>query len=310
MKLKTLLHKHDQYSQLKSALRNNLGDGFLIRHNPIYRNIRQHSLKLGFRFTPKRFHDYDVLPLTQLPIILSKQTVPYADNVRPLRDIERSNPGIFDFSDVPMIRPNQVFHESAHGIASVIVSDYLKPSRELNNRERVLRILIQEAFANACESFSNLYSTTAIHDEFLFKNSYIMEEVHERTLLKESVRILGTHRTFEWVMLSFLYANFIATNHALKNFRRALKLILGDSPEELKKLSKHDIRILKSLFKIGFGLDQDFTVFTNGFIFKSMGMKEPLAELLAFDFLTYFEEDARYQECLRTFSKIATRATS
>lgn len=298
MKLKTLLETHRKYSKTKDCLRKNFGDGYLLAHNPIYRSIRRQAIEYGFKFTSKRFGDYDVLALTQLPKILSQKMIPYSDNLRPLLEIEKQDPGTFAFSDIPAIRPNQVFHESAHGVGYSLVQKHLKPSRSIPARDRLLQLLLQEAFSNACESFSNVYSTNSLHDEFLYKNSYIMEESHERAILKAAIRKIGADRCFELLLLSFLYANFIAMSSGLKNIRRILRFVFRAHATQLARLKKSEIALLKDLFKIGFGLDQDFTIFTNGFIFKQLGFKEPLAKLLAFDFLSHLEEDERYQACL------------
>ena len=304
MKLKALLREHSKYSRAPGALSGALGDGYLLAKNPVYRNVRRATLRAGYRFSSKRFHDYDVLALTQLPKILKSKTLPYYDNANALIEVEKRFPNRFLYGDVPAIKANTAFHESAHAWAHEIVKKVLPTRKNTTPREQVLTLLVQEAFANACESFSNFYAKNQTHNEFLYKNSYIMEDDIKRSLIRSSVRILGKRRAFELLFFSFLYANFISTNRALKNSDRVLELIFRERPRERMKLKSADRKTLRNALKIGFDLDQDFTIFTSGFIFQTLGLDRDLSKLLAFDFLTYFEMDPRYCACLGEMSKM------
>ena len=62
MKLARLLETHDQFA---SSVADNLGDGYLVRHNRIYGLIRAEVLKLGFRFSTAPDAFYEALPLSQ-----------------------------------------------------------------------------------------------------------------------------------------------------------------------------------------------------------------------------------------------------
>ena len=296
MKLKALIENHDAYSS-KAGLKDNLGDGYLLKMNPVYSKIRTSALALGFQFTTGRFFDYETLPLTQLPKILSKRRIPYQDNVHPLREIEKGAPRTFFLNEIPPFKANYLFHEAAHAVAHPHISKIkIKPGNKIFREQSLaLHALLEESFANACESLANIYSTTEIHDEFLYKNSYIMEEARERAALKKAVDFFGKRAVFEVLMLSFLHANFLKTKNTAELFSRVLAIVFGKIPKN------HNV--LKTVFKTGLDLDPEFTVFTNAFCLRLLGIKTRLPELFQYDFLHAFERDALYLSLLKDLSK-------
>ena len=305
MLLKNILKTHEQYST-KNSLKENLGDGFLLQENLIYKRTRTLAFKAGVTFTHQRFFDYDALALTQLPKILEKKTVPYCNNVNPLREIEEKAPGVFIWSEIPPLRANYLLHESAHVIARQLRLKYIKKtpketlrlSAQKKNQELTLCTLLEEAFANATESLANVYATTDLHDEFLFKNSYIMEKAPERKHLSWMVKRIGDEAAFRLSFFSFLYSNFVKTNSAMDDFDRVLDLVfLHDLPAR-RNLKTPDLKQLKQAFRVGLELDPAFTIFTNAFCLRLMGIKTEFFDLLNFDFLSYFEKDERYQKLL------------
>ena len=72
MKLKKILGVHEEHTR-SGTLHNSLGDGYLVTHNPVYRRVREAVVAMGYEFSSERFHDYEVMALTQLPIILKKK---------------------------------------------------------------------------------------------------------------------------------------------------------------------------------------------------------------------------------------------
>lgn len=286
--VKNILHEHDR-STFKESLKNNLGDGYLLEHNPVYRAVRIAALRARFSFSDERFHDYDVLPLTQLPRILKSKVIPYIDNVRALREIEGVSPGSFTLAEVPALRANRIFHESAHAAAHTILSKYIRDKGK-NDLERAFRILLQEAFANAVESLANVYANNRVHNEFLYKNSYIMEKPTTRKTIGESISALGVELTFVVLVFSFLYANFLQTKKAKKEFPALLKLLtVNASPKAASKLKK--------VFSTGLDLDPEFTMFTNRFCLKLAGLKVTPDKLTNTSLLNWFK-DSSYVECI------------
>ena len=300
MKLKQLLKIHDRYASTGS-LKGNLGDGYLVRHNRMYRSIRVAAVKAGFRFRNDRFYDYDVLALTQLPKIISKKIIPYGNNVRPLRQIEKSAPGVFDLAQVPPLTANYVLHESAHGVGNQIRMATVGKRKDEN--EKVLCILLEEAFANACESFFSLFATAAVHNLFLMKNSYIVESLETRVQIQKTLKIIDEMAVFRLVIFSYLHANFLKTKISDPAFRRALKIAIQDHAVS-HALTQGEVSQLKRVFEGGFDLDPAFTVRTNSFCLRLMGLKRPLQQLLDFDFMKYFETDPTYQGCIKKMSEV------
>lgn len=273
-RLKAILAEHKKYRP-RHSLPGSLGDGFLLEHNPVFRAIREESLRAGFRFSPKRFHDYDVLPLTQLPRILRARVVPYRDNVRPLVEVERRAPGALDWDQIPKLRPNHVFHESAHGLARAITKRHL--GRVRGERDTALQLLLEESFANAVESLANAYADSPMHNEFLYKNSYIMEKPATREKLRRALARHPVETVLKTLILSFLHANLVQTHDAARAWTRVKPL-----------LPREGLAELRPVFRIGFDLDPRFTLFTNAFCLRLEGIQTELLELLDFDFVGYF----------------------
>ena len=305
MKLNELLRLHDRYSS-PIGLRDNLGDVYLLKMNPIYRNIREASLRAKFKFSSARFGDYDALALTQLPKILADRKIPYLNNVSPLRDIEKKAPGVFALATIPPLKGNQIFHESAHAVAHAIILKTLPNSKKTGiarERELAQRVLLEESFANSCESIANAYSTDEAHDEFLFKNSYVMESPSFRKILNQSIATFGFEPVFRLMILSFLHSNFLKTNDIEKNLIRSIRLAFAHDEEGLQKLSDKKIKWLTQIFKGGLDLDTDFTQFTNRFCLRLLGIKTDLPKLFSFDFLGQFEASPSLSLCLDTLTQ-------
>jgi hypothetical protein len=318
MLLREILSTHQQHSRAP-ALSKNLGDGFLLAHNPVFRNIRQALVKAGFKVTSRRFHDYDALSLTQLPKILKEKTIPYLDNVTPLKEIEKLAPGAFGFDEVPPLKANYIFHEGAHAVAHQLKPRALaltlskksslakKNSRVTELRRQqivILNSLLEESFSNTCECLANLDANSEIHDEFLFKNSYIMEKPKDRVLLHAAENTLGRPALFRLMLVAYLHSNFIKTNTALENFDRVLKWVFLPNPAARKKLKPAQISQLKKTFQIGLNLDPGFTNFTNAFCFRLMGIEENIYDFLAFDFLEHLEQGRHYQAWIKSLTDV------
>ncbi len=306
MKLKEILQQHQKFKH-PWALKRHFGDSYLLHHNPIYLNVRKMARLLGFKFQSERFFDYEVMALTQLPKILAKKTIPYSNTVRPLLEIERRAPGVFNWSDVPPLKANYVLHESAHGIGNTIRRATHKKSRSKNkltqDREATLGILFEESFANACESVASLYATDPVHQEFFQKNAYVIEYQEAVADLKAVIQLLGPEPMFKLTLLSFLHSNFLSDPKSLSDFKRMLKVALKGSPPLKSELSPAQIQRLRKTFQGKFELDPAFTVETNRFCLRLMGIRSPLVDVLSFDFMSYFENAPEYLHCLHLMTK-------
>lgn len=300
MKLKDLLKIHDSESS-QLSLADNLGDGYLIDANLIYRSIREAAVRADFKFSNKRFYDYDTLSLTQLPKILEARIIPYRNNVNPIRAIEKKAPGKFSLSEIPPLNSNHLFHESAHAIAHDLIAKTLgnKARVALTSEARlVLHTFLEEAFANATECLANIYSTNDVHDEFLFKNSYIMEDVPIRKTVRLAVEAWGVENTFKVLFFSFLHANYLQIKDTHRSLERVANLIFRETPKKTA--------LLKRVFRIGLDLDPEFTIFTNSFCLKLAGVKNLEKSLAHANFLSAFEKNSAYRLLLNQLVEVLT----
>ena len=311
MRLKDILDAHKKH-QVRNALKLNLGDAYLLKTNTIFRNIRNAALELGYRFTEKRFFDYDVLPLTQLPKILKTKTIPYCDNVTCLKEIDRLAPDAFEWQEVPPLKANYVLHESAHGVARELRLIYFKkekaPKKAVLSATQtlVMQALVEESFSNAVECMANLYSASRLEDELFFKNAYINEKAPARAALKKAVDLIGFEAAFRFIVLAFLHANFLKNNVALESFDRILNIVFIHNPEGVPKFSAKNQKALKDAFKVGLDLDPGFTIFTNSFCFRLRGLEDSLFDLTCFDCLKPFEVDHRYSTWLSVMGAVVS----
>jgi hypothetical protein len=306
MKISALLSIHDRY-QPKNSVKNNLGDGYLLTYNPIYKKIREGALQQNFKFTSDRLEDYDSFPLAELPNILSKKKIPYVDNVRPLREIEKKIPRQFSLADIAPLKGNQIFHEAAHAIAHTLIKKHLPlpKSKGLQfERSLAFRVLLEESFANACESIANSYATDAIHDEFLFKNSYVMESEAFRKTLRKAISDLGFSFIFRLMLLSFLHANFLKTQSVEQNLIRSLRVAGTSKSEMFPNLTDTAIKQCSKIFRAGLDLDPEFTEFTNRFCLRLIGIQANLQKLFQFDVLANFEKNPQALACLDALTKV------
>ena len=308
--LRELLKAHNQHSG-RDALKNNFGDGYLLCHNRIYRGVRKALKKAGFRLSSTRFGDYETLPLSQLPAILRDRVIPYSDNVSPLRAIEKLAPGAFTWTEVPPLKSNTLLHESAHGVARAFREQVFGPAPKLplsravsekKKREVILGALMEESFANTCECLSNLDAHDRIHDEFLHKNSYIMESPRDRAVLREARELLGDRVLFRLLWVSYLHSNFLKVKWDGDLAGRALRFAgVG---------SRARASVVRGVIRIGLNLDPAFTQFTGSFCFRLMGIRGGIFEFLDFDFMAMLEDEPRYGKWLDALSGVVVESGS
>ncbi len=337
MKIRKILNEHQRH-QPEGSLADNLGDGYLMNHNPVFKNIRQAAMKAGIRFSSTRFHEYDVLPLIQLPKILEEKTVPYLPNVKPLIEIESVMPDQFQIYEAPPLRANYVMHESAHVLARILRVKILGemslvPSskntvptsggaRVQSERQLALGIMMEEAFANAAETLLSLAATNAIHDEFVMKNAYVHEQPEMRGRLRAAVAKLGFDPVFKVVFYSFLHSNLLKRKISPKDLDRVFRLALGGKTQSKNAVSSTsnqkgatvpgaassiDQKLQKDLREIfhgGFDLDPMFTGLTSSFCLRFMGMKTPLQNLFDFDFMARVESSPAHLQLVNAYSAL------
>ncbi len=253
-----------------TSLSKNLGDGFLYRHNPLFRNVRQLFLELGYRFTTEDFCHYQTFPLISLPAILKAKRVPYFDNYSAVAQIERTSPGMPDMGLWP--NANHLMHESCHCIADAIFEG-LSGSKHI-----ILRSFLCESLANTAESFAGIYAQNKIHRIFYNLNSYqyIAKNNPQAVTINRAIIAVGPANTFKTLFFSFVYANFLYKRVDENDFRNVIDL-----------LQINAAKTLRPVFRIGVShLDFRFRVETSGFYFRYFhGLHRSIFALTQFDFI-------------------------
>jgi len=269
--LEEVIKAHKSHAHFTS-LSKNLGDGFLYRHNPLFRNVRQLFLELGYRFTTEDFCQYRTFPLITLPAILKAKRVPYFDTYSGLAQIERASPGMFDMDTVLWPNANYLMHESCHCIADAIFEG-LSGSKRI-----VLRSFLCESLANAAESFARIHAQNEIHRIFYNLNSYqrIAKNDPQAVTINRAIIAVGPVNTFKTLFFSFVYANFLYKRVNENDFRNVIDL-----------LQVNAAKTLRPVFRIGVSnLNFVFRVATSGFYFRYFhGLHRSIFALTEFDFI-------------------------
>ncbi len=246
--LKEVIKAHKSHAHFTS-LSKNLGDGFLYRHNPLFRNVRQLSLELGYRFTTEDFCHYRTFPLITLPAILKAKRVPYF-----------------------WPNANHLMHESCHCIADAIFEG-LSGSKRI-----ILRSFLCESLANAAESFARIHAQNEIDRIFYNLNSYqrIAKNDPQAATINRAIIAVGPANTFKTLFFSFVYANFLYKRVNENDFRNVIDL-----------LQINAAKTLRPVFRIGVSnLNFVFRVATSGFYFRYFhGLHRSIFALTQFDFI-------------------------
>lgn len=259
-----------------------MGDGYLVKSNPIYRLLRNRALKAGFRYSRDPAPDYFALPLSQLEHFLEKKTIPYFDNVNVLEELEKKAPLATVWDDVTdNLRQNHVFHETAHAVARAAgIAIFESP---LSPPQQIVRLLIEESFANACELLGIVSVEDPAHRIFYEINSY-SSMYDERTLLKNLVTDVGQKSAIEFLIYSYLFSNFLHERFEDSSFSEILNLVGIDPKKSLRPAGK-----------IAFKLNPRFRLVTTVFYLRISGFKCTTQEINAIDFISIIKQAAPYR---------------
>jgi hypothetical protein len=306
MKIAKLLELHRQ-NNAQQGLAKNWGDGFLLNHNRIYRNIRKSAAANGYHFSDAANANYQALPFSQLENILSKKIIPYFDNVTILDQLVKQVPGS-SWEDLSGgLKKNYIFHESCHAVARSAALEILKipvaPFGVESLRQRTLQILLEESFANTCELIAVVDAQDAAHRIFYEWNSYT-SLFEERSNIKQLMAEVGGEIVFRFLHLCYLHANFLVVKLDQKQFDQCITIATGRSRKVLE--AKH-VKGLKALAKIGFTLDLEFRTVTTRFHLQLNGFKIDQAKLLEFDFLTSMMAEEKFSSFLSSITEAALK---
>lgn len=268
-----ILDVHDSYF-LTGSQNAILGDGFLMQTNPVYRNVKTFSLKLGCKYV-EAYPEYLLLPFHELPKILESKRIPFVPGARLMKDIEGRHPGVFNTDDVP-VPESYHLHESAH----VIAEHLLKDVKLVTQEEQILKFLLAESFANTVDALVWLFVDDNIHGFFLKQNSYMHPQKKVIQAIQRLHTGLGFSFTFRLLFFTYVHANFLRNTIPKKFVQDLIRQYAATSKVNTKL--QQDIEIICA---VGEKLDPRFRMVTTGNYFKQQGFHKDIFELLNFPFM-------------------------
>lgn len=309
MTLKKMMAQHEKHAP-RNTLKKSFGDGYLLAHNHVYRNIRNAALGAGYKFSTKEFSEYQINKLMWLPKLHQKKIIPYCDNVSSFKKMLALKLGSMDWVDVAGPLKNYILHESSHAVAADITkknippSEYSSKSRIHREQKLVLTLLLEEAFANTCELMARLETRSDVDSFFMDYNNYIFS-----SFSAEETKTLSTVNSsilFGITFLSYLHSNFLFQVLSDDQFQRSLDLTSKLFNINTTHLPANERSIVNKLFQVGLDLDVGFRLGTNRFYFKLAGLKTEMIELLDFNFMEVLEKSPTYQTSIRSMGHILT----
>lgn len=291
MKLSRLLELHNKSTQ-PLGLAKNLGDSFLLENNHLYKLIRKKTVEFDFKYSHEPNSSYLALPLSQLENILKTKTIPYIDNVSVLDGIKDS--AVWD-DITDNLKKNNVFHESCHAIARTISSTFFGPQE--NTETTIVRLMIEESFANSCELLGIIDVEDSAQRIFYETNSYIFMH-DDRFQLKKMVGQIGFQCSIQFLILSYLFSNFLREHISDSDLERMQKIAgISNNPAI-------EIKNLRSVAKIAFELNPRFRWVTTAFYLKLNGINYSNQQLQQLNFLSLLESQSQFRLLLETLSTI------
>jgi hypothetical protein len=303
LKLKNsdLVNAHKEFEGLTS-LKDRLGDGFTYHRNPIYKNVRDAVIKLGYSFTPEDFCDYNTLRFKSLPLVYKHKKIPYTALFPAIERVEIEKPGCFYAAEIPLIPDFYLLHEQCHCIMNFIMTERFPPKASDDiQRQIIIPVVIGEAAAGATECMSNIYVKDEIdlflqahHSAFNFgvdtKPRYVQSAVLET---------LGFKKTWQIMFFAQLCHNFLHTKVDQKVFSRILSFV---EPE--RTFTELQLLNILEWFQIGLTSNPIFLMKVGHFYYKYWyGIDEQMDVLLGFDFMRFFEEDPSLRAALDSYTE-------
>jgi hypothetical protein len=270
-----------------------LGDGFLIKSNPIYRSIRSRSQKIGCQYV-EAYSDYLLMPFQELPVLLKQKKIPYVPAARLIKKVEIENAGVFTSSDIT-IPESYHLHESAH----LIADDLFKKLKVKSKQEKILKILLSESFANTVDALVSTFAKDETHLFFIKQNSYMHPQIKVIQAMNELSHEMGFRFTFMLTFFTYLRANFLVSPLNKKLIQEITKRYSNIDQFD----AKHN-KCIKTVCGIGEKLDPLFRYKTTSNYFKQQGFEEDIEELLNFPFMKVFEARSEFKEVVESMCDV------
>lgn len=302
-KLRDFLKLHDE-AYTPQGIKLSLGDSYLYKHNPVFRNIRDEFFKAGYTYTDKDFCHYAVMPYASLKAILKEKKVPYFDNVTVLKEIEAQQPGRFTCNDILKVKPNYTLHESSHCVVEHFLKDVTLNEASLSNEgKQAFKMIMAEAFANTVETLANLPNHSLEQRLFFELGSYAIHPKKVNQMLQQATETIGARLVFHLVYVSYLYSNCLYPEPNSKALNYILDLLIAD--EGLRKKAT-DSQSVRKLFNHAFELSLDFRTQTTSFYCAFSGLKTNIDQLLNIDINNIYLKTPYITNLLKRFEPVFT----
>jgi hypothetical protein len=297
--LAELITVHRQFSP-KGFLPENLGDGFLLAENPVFRNVRTEAKALGFRFSRNNHGLYYTFPLMSLDSVIESRQIPYRDNFSWLPILEKSAPGQFTLTELKRseLQFNYVFHEAAHCIAHAKFFARARFSSLPKNADTLRKIMLGEAFANMVECLSAAFAEGEIGSYFLDGNCHFRSSPREVREIRRAARKWGYEKTAKVLLGGFLYANYLLDRLGRSELNRIAQFAGLEKGASIGKLAS-----------IGTELSEQFRTTTTHLHLIKMGFPARISSLMRGDPLAALlkKENMELKEQANSLAAIASR---
>ena len=286
------------------ALADAVGDRYLIRHNPVFANIRQAAISFGFHYSAEDtplWRDYLSASLSTLHRILSTKTIPYVNTGDTLRRLRENNPkaamppGLL----LQTLKRNFAFHESAHCIAHAVIGDLAADFHSIAPHEKqriVLESVLAESFANTAEDFGMIFDNSWIPDQMFYSlNSYAPRTDEKRVVMANGAANLGRELTFALLYLASFEANLYAGRPDGSRTKRITEA--SGCPAEHAETAA-------AIIKLGFSLNEMFREYTTPAYFEFLGCKAEYLNLASSACLDHADKRRFVLKLIDTLSRI------
>lgn len=299
-----LMRAHRQFRP-RGFLPGNLGDGYLLAFNPVYRAVREAALGRGLRFSPRRGRferDYYAFPLMSLDDAIDARRLPYHENFRWLELLEKRAPGAFTLPDLKAgeLQFNYLFHESAHYVAHRELFGARSLEKEKKSARTLLAIMLGEAFANSVECLASAFAEGEIGGFFLDANCHFRANEKEMRLLHGAAARFGWEATARLLLAGFLYANYLVERLAPAEIRRVAEFAGVPAGALAARVAR-----------IGSELDEKFRTVTTPLHLRKTGFAaSAIPRFLRADPLAQLLKDRELRVCAGNLAALAVRLIS
>ena len=258
----------DAGSHHEEGLQGCLGDSYLCVQNPLFRVVRQQSLRHGCSFVPATDAGYLTAPLLALAEVLDTNTIPYLANRQRICDIVARCPTLrLNLTSLlRLFRRNVVLHESSHCLSQ----SFLSPRRESripvsNASEHVLTLLLSEAFAISLERIGACFAVSQVERALYALNSYV-NPGRDSPLLQEAIRTCGFSTVLSAGMMAILYFSTHENDLSDEAQESILSLLAS-----IQAVNSTDASMIRIIMKTSFAVNSRFRVETTPLFFEYIG---------------------------------------